>query len=165
MFDLLAGLWPRPALIIRTVLPANHRLNMWTCFTAMSLTAIGSVGETIFALYLYGTHFYAWSLRVRYATPVLHIMFVCAQLNTSWIMWMLFKRHRRALHLEKDGEIALGSDEGEREGDRLSGEQESVDDAGADGKDRAIPLIEVTMVDVHCMACVSRRRSVRDVGC
>lgn len=165
MFDLLAGLWPRPALIIRTVLPANHRLNMWICFAAMSLTAMGSVGETVFALYLYGTHFYAWSLRVRYATPVLHVMFVCAQLNTSWIMWTLFKRHRKALHREKDGEMALGSEEGGGEGDRLSDEQGSVDDAGAEGKDHAIPLIEVTMMDVQCMACASRRRGVRDFGC
>ncbi|KAH6644438.1 hypothetical protein C7974DRAFT_408117 [Boeremia exigua] len=97
IFDILAGLWPRPVLITRTVWPEKHRMNMWLCYIAMVLTILGTVGETIVAMYFYGIHMSGWSRAVQFATPFCHVAFMIAQGFSSKIMWTLARKHKRQL--------------------------------------------------------------------
>ncbi|RYZ83506.1 MAG: hypothetical protein EOP04_19840 [Proteobacteria bacterium] len=93
----MAGLWPRPCLVARMIWPEKHQLNMWLCYTALVLTVIGTVGETVVAMYLYGINFAGWSTAVQWSTPISHVVFVVAQGCSSRIMFILGKRHQRAL--------------------------------------------------------------------
>lgn len=115
IFDIMAGLWPRPCMVIRTVWPEKHRLNMCLCYTAMALTLLGSVGETIVAMDLFGIDFSAWSTAVHWATPISHVLFMIAQGCSSWIMFSLGRKHQRQLKqlkaAEKDIESSGASEE------------------------------------------------------
>ncbi|KAF3034384.1 hypothetical protein E8E12_002281 [Didymella heteroderae] len=102
IFDLLAGLWPRPCMVVRTVWPEKHRVNMWLCYTAFGLTVVGTLGETIVALYLYGINFKAWSTAIQCVTPISHGLFAWAQLSSSKIMWILARKAERQLRQQGD---------------------------------------------------------------
>ncbi|KAJ4992967.1 hypothetical protein SVAN01_01671 [Stagonosporopsis vannaccii] len=97
IFDILAGLWPRPVMVSRIVWPGKHRMNMYLCVAAVVLTILGTIGETIVAFFLYGINMQDWSLSVKVATPFCHVVFMCAQGYSSWIMLSLARKHRRKL--------------------------------------------------------------------
>jgi hypothetical protein len=96
IFDLLAGLWPRPCMVVRTIWPEKHRLNMWLCYTATGLTILGTVGETIVTMYLFGINFKSWSIVVQVTTPIFHVVFVIAQGFSSRIMWDIGRKSSKA---------------------------------------------------------------------
>lgn len=98
IFDILAGLWPRPVMITRIVWPNEHRTNMRFCLVAMMLTILGTLGETVVAFYLYGINMEKWSEAVTWATPFCHVVFMLAQLYSSFIMLSLARKHRRKLN-------------------------------------------------------------------
>ncbi|KAJ8112339.1 hypothetical protein OPT61_g5270 [Boeremia exigua] len=100
IFDILAGLWPRPVMVIRTVWPEKHRMNMWFCYAAMILTILGTVSETIVAMYLYCINISGWSTAVQWATPICHVIFMVAQGFSSNIMYKLARKHSRRLKLQ-----------------------------------------------------------------
>lgn len=70
---------------------------MCFCMAAVILTAIGTVGETIVAFFLYGINMHDWPLPIKIATPICHIVFMCAQGYSSWIMLSLARKHKRKL--------------------------------------------------------------------
>lgn len=104
IFDILAGLWPRPVLLSRTIWPQRHRVNMWFCYAAVVLTGLGTVGETIVALYMYGVNFQGWSTPIQVVTPVCHVVFMLAQIYSSRIMWVLARKHRGMLRRRDEEE-------------------------------------------------------------
>ena len=110
IFDILAGLWPRPVSIARSVWPEKRRMNMWFCYAAMVLTVIGTVGETIIAMYLYGVNVTGWPEAIQWATPICHVVFMFAQGYSSLIMWKLARKHKEKLQkpetVEKDTEAS-----------------------------------------------------------
>ena len=79
-------------------------MNMWFCYAAMGLTILGTVGETIVALYMYGVNFAGWSTPIQIVTPICHVLFMCAQAYSSKIMWILAGKHRRQLGLSDEPE-------------------------------------------------------------
>ncbi|KAF2997619.1 hypothetical protein E8E13_004106 [Curvularia kusanoi] len=116
-FDVFAGVLPRPVMISRTVWQNEHRMNMWFCYTAMVLTVIGTVGETIVTMYLYGINFSAWSLPLQITTPICHVLFAAAQISSSKIMWALGRKHQEQLiqHGTADRDVEpAGSDKSPR---------------------------------------------------
>ncbi|KAJ4329665.1 hypothetical protein N0V87_010674 [Didymella glomerata] len=104
IFDLLAGLWPRPCMVVRTIWPEKHRLNMRLCYAACALTLLGTVGETVVAMYLFGINHKAWSTTTQWVTPISHALFVWAQLSSSLIMWKLARKAERQLKRPSDEE-------------------------------------------------------------
>jgi hypothetical protein len=104
IFDLLAGLWPRPCMVVRTIWPEKHRLNMRLCYAACALTLLGTVGETVVAMYLFGINHKAWSTAIQWVTPISHALFVWAQLSSSLIMWKLARKAERQLKRPSDEE-------------------------------------------------------------
>lgn len=114
IFDLLAGLWPRPCVVVRTIWPEKHRLNMWLCRIACALTILGTVGETIVAMYLFGINHKAWSLAIQIVTPISHFVFGWAQLTSSSIMWKLARKSQKQLtQLRNEEKYAESSSETE----------------------------------------------------
>jgi hypothetical protein len=104
IFDLLAGLWPRPCMVARTIWPEKHRLNMIICYAACALTLLGSVDETIVAMNLFGINHKAWSLAIRIVTPINHAVFMGTRLTSSWIVWSLDRKAERQLRQPRDEE-------------------------------------------------------------
>lgn len=70
---------------------------MRLCYAACSLTVLGTIGETIVAMYLFGINHKAWSIAIQCVTPISHALFVGAQLTSSWIMWKLARKAERQL--------------------------------------------------------------------
>ncbi|KAF1925862.1 uncharacterized protein M421DRAFT_94482 [Didymella exigua CBS 183.55] len=115
MFDIMAALWPRPCLVARMIWPEKHRLNMWLCYTGMVLAIVGTVDETIVAMYLYGINFAGWPSAAQWTTPISHVLFVIGQGSSSKIMFALGRKHRKQLKqlrvAEEDAESAANSEE------------------------------------------------------
>jgi len=84
-------------MVIRTVWPKKHHMNMWFCYAALALTVLGTIGETIVAMYLYGINFSAWPLSIQIVTPICHVLFAVAQGFSSKIMWDLGRKHQGQL--------------------------------------------------------------------
>ena len=88
-------------------------MNMWFCYAALALTVLGTIVETIVAMFLYGINFSAWPLSIQIVTPICHVLFAVAQGFSSKIMWSLGRKHRGQLdklgHSEKDAELGSSS--------------------------------------------------------
>lgn len=104
IFDLLAGLWPRPCMVVRTVWPEKHRLNMRLCYAACALTVLGTIGETLVAMFLFGINHRAWSVAIQCVTAISHALFAWAQLSSSLIMWKLARKAASQLEQVTDEE-------------------------------------------------------------
>lgn len=100
-------------MVIRTVWPEKHRMNMWFCYAALALTVLGTIVETIVAMFLYGINFSAWPLSIQIVTPICHVLFAVAQGFSSKIMWSLGRKHQGQLdklgHSERDAELGSSS--------------------------------------------------------
>ena len=100
-------------MVVRTVWPKKHRMNMWFCYAALGLTLLGTIGETIVAMFLYKVNFSGWAFSVQVATPILHVVFMVAQSMSSKIMWTLGRKHQRQLKqlqaAGRDIEMASGT--------------------------------------------------------
>jgi len=90
-FDIVSEFLPHLAIILYRIFPDS---NMFLCKlfrTACIATFIGTVSETIVAMYLFGQLWYRWSIAFKIVTPLLHILFSACQLHGSNIfrkMWM-----------------------------------------------------------------------------
>jgi hypothetical protein len=91
-------------MVVRTIWPEKHRLNMRLCYAACALTLLGTVGETVVAMYLFGINHKAWSTAIQWVTPISHALFVWAQLSSSLIMWKLARKAERQLKRPSDEE-------------------------------------------------------------
>lgn len=69
----------------------------------MWLELIGTFVETVVMMALFGLLWEEWPLSLKVATPMLHVLFGCAQLWGAWIFRELAKEQRR-----KCTEKALG---------------------------------------------------------
>jgi len=125
IFDILAGLWPRPVMIARTIWPAKHRMNMCSCLAAVILTAIGTVGETVVAFFLYGINMHDWPLSIKIATPICHIVFMCAQGYSSWIMLSLARKHNRKLKGLASAEVDVEMSDPDKQDGIIADSQDS----------------------------------------
>jgi hypothetical protein len=88
-------------------------MNMWFCYAALALTVLGTIAETIVAMFLYGVNFSAWPLSVQIAAPICHVLFAVAQGFSSNVMWNLGRRHQGQLinlgYAERDAELGSSS--------------------------------------------------------
>jgi len=84
-FDIISESLPHLTIILYRVYPDSHRflaaLFRVACFT----TLLGTVTETIVAMYLFGQLWSRWTLPFKIATPLLHIAFSAAQFHGTRI--------------------------------------------------------------------------------
>jgi hypothetical protein len=104
-FDIIAEFIPHVALILYRVNPTSHsflaNLFKFTCF----ITFLGTISETILAMYMFGVLWNRWPLAFKVVTPILHIAFSTAQLHGTRILYIMWKKQEKKLmELEHDFE-------------------------------------------------------------
>jgi hypothetical protein len=67
---------------------------------------IGTISETVLAMYFFGLLWDRWSLAFKISTPMLHIAFSVAQLHGTRIFYAVWKKQERLLK-EADMEKAV----------------------------------------------------------
>lgn len=71
----------------------------------------GTTLETIVVFWLFASLWDQWTLPFRIVTPILHLLFSCAQLWGAWVFWNLSKKEaRKARGLIKSGPIVVSEE-------------------------------------------------------
>ncbi|KAK6358153.1 hypothetical protein TWF730_007507 [Orbilia blumenaviensis] len=99
-FDVLVEFLPSLAIIrYRTALTSHHHLHFIFKFT-MIWTFIGTLLESVIAMYLFGILWDQWELSFKIATPLLHIAFSAAQLHGTNIFRKMMIREKQKIREE-----------------------------------------------------------------
>lgn len=80
----------------------------------------GTTIETIVVFWLWGSLWEKWTLPFKVVTPILHLLFSCAQGWGAWVFWQLSKKEAR----KAAGMIAAGIIEPTDKGDVVDDEAE-----------------------------------------
>lgn len=94
---MLAEFWPNVAIIIYRVKNDDHHLlkNVFLC-TAV-ITIMGTLAETIMIFVFLGSVWHKLSLDFKIVTPILHCVFMVAQLHGSRILYSMYISQCRKL--------------------------------------------------------------------
>jgi hypothetical protein len=103
-FDVFAELWPHIAMIIYRIHNSNHLLLSRILYMTMALELVGTTVETVIVMWLFGSLWDKWTLSLKIATPILHILFSAAQLWGAWIFYKMGKEQR--LEYEKEALVS-----------------------------------------------------------
>ncbi|KAF3183523.1 hypothetical protein EYR41_005879 [Orbilia oligospora] len=96
-FDVIVEFLPSLAIIrYRTALESHSHLYYLFKFT-MIWTFIGTVLESVIAMYLFGILWDRWELSFKLATPILHVAFSAAQLHGSNIFRKMMLREKKRM--------------------------------------------------------------------
>lgn len=114
-FDIVAEFLPHVALILYRVYPTSHSFLASTFRIACVTTLIGTISETVLAMYFFGLLWNRWSLGLKISTPMLHIAFSAAQLHGTRIFYAVWKKQERLMGNGNDLEKAVAVCEEERE--------------------------------------------------
>ncbi|KAK5090683.1 hypothetical protein LTR05_000858 [Lithohypha guttulata] len=104
-FDCIAELWPHIAMILYRLLPPSdehskrarhfHGLMSRLFFSVAVMEIVGTTLETTVVFWLFGSLWHKWTLSFKVVTPILHVLFSCAQLWGAWVFWNLSKKEAR----------------------------------------------------------------------
>lgn len=94
-FDVVAELWPHIAMIYYRTHHDKHKFLAKLFYATMWLELLGTLVETIVMIVLFGLLWQEWSLSLKIATPILHVLFSSAQLWGAWIFFGLAKQQLR----------------------------------------------------------------------
>lgn len=97
MFDVICEFWPHLAIILYRCYPTDHVFLCKVFGFAGVTTFTGTVVETIVVFWLWGSLWDRWTLAFRIVTPILHVIFSCAQLWGAWNFYKMWKRQRGLL--------------------------------------------------------------------
>lgn len=71
----------------------------------------GTTLETIVVFWLFSSLWDKWTLPFKVVTPILHLLFSCAQLWGAWVFWNLSKKEaRKAAGLLKSGALPVSNE-------------------------------------------------------
>ncbi|KAH7082512.1 hypothetical protein BKA63DRAFT_133096 [Paraphoma chrysanthemicola] len=101
MFDVLAEFWPHVAIILYRMRPKDHNYLRKVFAFAGIITFTGTIVETIAVMYLWGWAWDRWTLAFRVVTPILHVIFSCAQLWGAYNFYKMWKRQKQLLREQK----------------------------------------------------------------
>ncbi|ELR03121.1 hypothetical protein VC83_05684 [Pseudogymnoascus destructans] len=107
-FDVFAELWPHIAMIIYRIHNSNHLLLSRILYTTMALELLGTIIETVIVMWLFGSLWDKWTLSLKVATPILHVLFSAAQLWGALIFYKMGKEQQ--LKYEKDTMVSPGEE-------------------------------------------------------
>ncbi|KAJ7728136.1 hypothetical protein DFH07DRAFT_896018 [Mycena maculata] len=113
-FDIICEFLPHVTIIAYRVYPDSHRF-LATMFRAACVTTlIGTVSETVVAMYFFGQLWSRWTLPFKILTPMLHVAFSTAQFHGTRIFFRLWRKQEgiiRRLDMEKQMEGQNASSE------------------------------------------------------
>ncbi|APA08543.1 hypothetical protein SS1G_02249 [Sclerotinia sclerotiorum 1980 UF-70] len=131
-FDIISEFLPHLTIILYRVYPTSHAFLRKIFRIAAITTFTGTVAETILTMFLFGSLWDRWTLAFKITTPMLHIVFMAAQLWGTWNFVGLYRRQGVLMgEMEKRGgeaglEMAIGMGMGEERGSvsEVEGERE-----------------------------------------
>lgn len=104
-FDCIAELWPHVAMILYRLLPSEdkgdgraahfHALMSRIFLSVAMMEVAGTTIETMVVFWLWGSLWAKWTLPFKIVTPILHVLFSCAQGWGAWVFWQLSKKEAR----------------------------------------------------------------------
>jgi hypothetical protein len=100
-FDIVSEFLPHVAIILYRVYPTYHRFLRKLFRFATITTLTGTTAETILTMYLFGSLWHRWTIAFKITTPMLHVLFMCAQLWGSWCFYKMYKRQERLIVREE----------------------------------------------------------------
>ncbi|KAK6501418.1 hypothetical protein TWF481_009257 [Arthrobotrys musiformis] len=107
-FDVIVEFLPSLAIIrYRTASTSHTHLYYLFKFT-MIWTFIGTILESIIAMYLFGLLWYQWELSFKIATPILHVAFSAAQLHGSNIFRKMMIREKERMMKSASADTVCG---------------------------------------------------------
>ncbi|KAJ7877870.1 hypothetical protein B0H13DRAFT_2235850 [Mycena leptocephala] len=119
-FDIISESLPHLTIILYRVYPDSHRflaaLFRVACFT----TLLGTITETIVAMYLFGQLWSRWTLPFKIATPVLHIAFSATQFHGTRIFYRMWRKQAKIVRDQQDAKKLEEGSEAETERTRRS---------------------------------------------
>jgi len=109
-FDVVSEAIPHTTLILYRLYPRHHRL-LRMCFRAAYIVSLLSTFvESSVIFWFYGALFERWSIGFRVSTPILHGVFVAAQLWSAWCLRGMENRHYKQLK-QSLGDESISSQE------------------------------------------------------
>lgn len=111
-FDVLAELWLNIAFILYRLYPDNHGLLAYTFGSTCIVSVMGTIAETVMVMTLFGQSWDRWDLSFKVVTPILHVLFMVAQLHAAKILYVMWVK-QKALLAEED--LALLDPEGHKD--------------------------------------------------
>jgi hypothetical protein len=102
-FDIVSEFLPHLAIILYRVYPNQHNFLSKLFRLACITTVTGTIAETIITMWLFGVLWPRWTIAFKLTTPMLHILFMSAQLWGSWNFYKMYKRQVRFLDAERGG--------------------------------------------------------------
>ncbi|KAJ5541659.1 hypothetical protein N7494_006735 [Penicillium frequentans] len=103
-FDMIAEFFPHVAIILYRVYPDRHHFLSRVFLVSCITTVIGTTGETIVTMWLFGSLWERWQIAFKVVTPMLHVAFSIAQIHGSMVFWRMYKRQQRFVREEEEGE-------------------------------------------------------------
>ncbi|KAI9640722.1 hypothetical protein NHQ30_011031 [Ciborinia camelliae] len=91
-FDIISEFLPHLTIILYRVYPTSHAFLRKIFRIAAITTFTGTIAETILTMFLFGSLWDRWTLAFKVTTPMLHLVFMAAQLWGTWNFIGLYKR-------------------------------------------------------------------------
>ena len=98
---MIAEFWPHVAIILYRMRPNDHDYLRKVFSFAGIITFTGTITETVAVMYLWGSAWDRWTLAFRVVTPILHVVFSCAQLWGAYNFYNMWKNQVRLLREQK----------------------------------------------------------------
>ncbi|KAF7917171.1 uncharacterized protein EAE98_010276 [Botrytis deweyae] len=91
-FDILSEFLPHLTIILYRCNPTSHAFLRKIFRMAAITTFTGTIAETIVTMFLFGSLWNRWTLAFKISTPLLHVVFMAAQLWGTWNFVGLYRR-------------------------------------------------------------------------
>ncbi|KAB8293842.1 hypothetical protein EYC80_009323 [Monilinia laxa] len=150
-FDIISEFLPHLTIILYRVYPHSHAFLRKIFRIAAITTFMGTMAETVLTMFLFGSLWERWTLAFKVSTPMLHVVFMAAQLWGTWNFVGLYRRQGvllREYEKRKDEEggrgedsLSLSEEDRERGGDGESGE--SNESRGGGKREGAVGVVVV----------------------
>ncbi|KAM0307170.1 hypothetical protein ACHAO8_010563 [Botrytis cinerea] len=133
-FDIISEFLPHLTIILYRCNPTSHAFLRKIFRIAAITTFAGTIGETIVTMFLFGSLWNRWTLAFKISTPLLHVVFMAAQLWGTWNFVGLYRR-QGVLMREKekrDVEEGRGADGLDGMAERNGDEERSMSEIEAE---------------------------------
>ena len=103
-FDIVSEFLPHVSIILYRVYPTEHKFLRKLFRIAAITTFTGTMAETILTMYLFGSLWDRWTIAFKLTTPMLHILFMSAQLWGTWCFYKMYQKQCRIIR-RKEGRV------------------------------------------------------------
>lgn len=91
-------------MILYRVYNSNHGFLAKVFKTACISTLCGTLFETVFVMWLFGSLWHRWTIAFKVATPILHVIFSAAQVWGSYNFYRMWQDQKKRLEREERGD-------------------------------------------------------------